>query len=293
MEKSSRIISTKIYPISFVMILMMCLTLIGPVVNAASYEIEYYTLARNVDKGVPSGEPIFVTDSGLEAVFLTTDDYVYSYIRFKEISGPFLLRMEWYGPDGQLYYSSEFKEETSKAYNEYWAWSRIAVAGKIDEEKSGLWIVTVHFNDEMIVISRFLILTPYLAWRFVEVYEEMKEANQVLENTLNEYKWKMEESNQEIAELKSKNTELESRNHGLENNLAEVETKYNTLSQEYSKVVSEKDSLKIEVSSLQEKLKNTQADLDSLSLQRFLALIAAIAFASIVIVAIFIKRKKA
>jgi len=59
------------------------------------------------------------------------------------------------------------------------------------------------------------------------------------------------------------------------------------------KVASQKDLLKMQVDILQEKLKNTQAELDSLSLQRLLALIAAIVFASIAIVAIVIKPKKA
>lgn len=58
------------------------------------------------------------------------------------------------------------------------------------------------------------------------------------------------------------------------------------------KVASEKDSMKIEVDKLQEKLKNTQAELDSLSLQRLLALIAAIVFASVAVVAIVVKQKK-
>jgi len=293
MEKDSRTGNIAIFPIFFIIILMICLTSTGPVVNAASYQIEYYTLARNVDKGVPSGEPIFVTDSGLGAVFLTTDSYVYSYIRFKEISGPFILKTEWYSPDGQLYASTESKDETSKTYNGYWAWSRITVAGKIDEEKSGLWIAKVYINDEPIITSKFLILTPYLAWRFVEAYGEIKEANQALENILNEYRQKIDESNQEIAILKSKNAELESRNRELENNLAEAKAEYEKLSQEYLKVASEKDSMKTEVDTLQEKLKNTQAELDSLNVQRLLALIAAIVFASVAIVAIVFKLKKA
>jgi len=50
--------------------------------------------------------------------------------------------------------------------------------------------------------------------------------------------------------------------------------------------------MKIEVDKLQEKLKNTQAELDSLSLQRLLALIAAIVFASVAVVAIVVKQKK-
>jgi uncharacterized coiled-coil DUF342 family protein len=54
----------------------------------------------------------------------------------------------------------------------------------------------------------------------------MKEENQALKNILNEYKQKIDESNQEIALLKSKNTELESRNRELENNLAGAKTKY-------------------------------------------------------------------
>lgn len=293
MEKSSRTLNTTIHPISFVLFLMMCLTLTGPVVDAASYEIEYYTLARNVDRGVPSSEPIFITDSGLGAVFLTTDSYAYSYIKFKEISGPFILRMEFYSPDGQLYSFGEFRGEAGKTYKEWWAWTRITVAGKIDEEESGLWTVKVSLDNEPIITSKFLILTPYHVWRFVEAYGEMQKANQALENILEEYEQKIDEFNQEITILRSKNAELELRNHELENNLAEAKTEYEKISQEYLKVVSEKDSLKIQVDTLQEKLKNTQAELDSLSLQRLLALIAAIVFASIAIVAIVIKRKKA
>ena len=115
---------------------MICLMSTGTVVNAASYQIEYYTLARNVDQAAPSDEPISVTDSGLGAVFLTTDSYAYSYIKFKEISGPFILMMEFYSPDAQLYSFGEFKGEAGNTYKGWWVWTRTTVAGKIMKKRA-------------------------------------------------------------------------------------------------------------------------------------------------------------
>ncbi len=279
MKKILRVNNKAIYLFCSMMTLLMCVTLVEPFVNGASYEIEYSTLARNVDKGIPSGEPVFITDSGLGAVFLTTDSYVYSYIRFKEIRGPFILTTEWYSPEGQLFASTMLKEETSESYSELWTWSRIPIAGNINEEQTGLWTVKVYFNDELITVSKFVILTPYQAWRFIEVYGEMKEANQALQDSLNMCGQKLQESDSEIALLESKN-------HELENNLMDAKAKYDALSKEHSKLVTE-------INTLQEKLNNTRAELDNLSLQRLTSLLVAIVSASIAIIAIVVKRKKA
>lgn len=293
MKKFSEIRNLTTHLLSSIMILMVCLTLAHSFVNASGYEVEYYSIARNVDKGIPSGEPLFETDSGLGAVFLTTDSYVYSYIRFKEVSSPFILRTDWYAPDGQLYATTEVKDETSKTYSGLWAWSRIQIAGKIDEEGTGLWVVKVYLNDQPIVVSRFLILTPYQVWRLVEICDEMREANQALENSVSDYEQKLLELGNKVTVLESKNTELELKNQGLENDLADAETRYDALSEEYSKILSDRDSLRLEMSSLQEKLENAQAEIDSLNLQRLSALTIAIASASIAILLIALKRRKA
>ena len=265
-------------------ILLVCLTYYTPAVNAARYQLDRYTLARSVAEGKPLGEPIFLNGSEAMAVFLSVDDFVHSYVKFKTITGPFLLKMEWYTPRGDLFTTGKFENKEAKTFNDWWAWSRIRIAGNIGEELYGVWSVKTYLDDELIASARLLVLSPSLIWRYLEFYEETKNTNIALEKTLNEYKQKLEETNREIATLGSRNKELTDA-------LAEARTKHDTLSQEYSKAVSEKHSLQNEVATLKEKLLSTENELNSISMQRLLALLAAGILAVVTVVSLA-RRKK-
>jgi len=267
-----------------VIILLVCLTYYTPAVNAANYQLDRYTLARSVVEGKPLGEPGFINGSEVIAVFLSIDDFVHSYVKFKTITGPFSLKMEWYTPRGDLFYTAKFENKEAKTFNDWWAWSRIRIAGNIGEELYGVWSVKTYLDDELIASARFLVLSPSLIWRYLELYEETKNTNIALEKTLNEYKQKLEAANREIATLGSRNKELTDA-------LAEAGTKYDALSQEYSKAVSEKNSWQNEVATLKEKLLSTQNELNSINMQRLLALLAAGILAVVTVVSLARRRK--
>ena len=275
---------TSIYLSAFVLIFLITSSAIVPAVSAAKYEIQQYSLVRSVVDGRPGIEPATTGGAKINAVFLSVDEYVYSYIKFKQVTGPFILKTEWYSPKGELYATSFVNQTRSSTFSDWWAWFRIRLAGAVGEELYGVWSVKTYLDDELIASARFLVLSPSLIWRYLELYEETKNTNIALEKTLNEYKQKLEETNREIATLGSRNKELTDA-------LAEARTKHDTLSQEYSKAVSEKHSLQNEVATLKEKLLSTENELNSISMQRLLALLAAGILAVVTVVSLA-RRKK-
>ncbi|MEM2909972.1 MAG: hypothetical protein QXO01_02750 [Nitrososphaerota archaeon] len=257
MKKVLEIKGKTIYVFAILSILAIALMSLGPVVSAASYDIDYYTLARGLnDKGEPINQPVFETESEFGGVFLTVDDYAYSYIKFKQISGPFILRTEWYSPDGKLYASSEIKDEVGKTFTNVYTWSRIQVAGKIGEESTGMWTVVTYFNKEPMVTMRFLVLTPSQAWGFVKAYSDMSKEIETLNNAL-----------------------------------AESQDNYAKVSEELSKVSSERDALKAELTQLQDKSKQLESQLSSLDLQRMVLIAVAALTSAIAVLSFVIKRK--
>lgn len=279
MKEEFRIEKKGFYLFVGILSIMLVLTFLGPMVSAAGYKIGYYTLARSVTKtGEPIGQPVFEVESGLGAVFLTIDDYIYSYVNFKEAVGPYTLKTEWYDPSGKLYASTELKEETSKTFNDYWAWSRILVAGKLDEENVGVWSVVTYFNNEPIIIAKFLLLTPDLVWFFTKGYGEMSEENEVLRGILTEYEDKLQ-----LYEEKIKN---------LESNLSEANSKLAETSRELSRVSSERDGLKAEASSLQIKSQQLENQVNDLSFQRFILIAIAVSTSILTVAVLMIKRRQ-
>ncbi|MCF8884392.1 MAG: hypothetical protein QXE67_00310 [Nitrososphaerota archaeon] len=259
--------------------IMLLLVFLGPIVSAVDYRIGYYTLARSVTKtGEPIGQPVFEVDSGLGGVFLTIDEFVYSYVKFEQITGPYALKVEWYSPDGKLYYSGEFKEESGKSLTDWWMWTRIGVAGKLGEEHIGVWKIVTYFNDKPIIIAKFLLLTPELVWFFTREYGRISEENEALREMFIEY------------EQRVKSLELDKAK--LEDNLSEVNSKFTETFQELSRVSFERDNLKAEVSSLQIKSQQLENQVNDLSYQRLILIAIAVLTSISATIILVIKRKQ-
>jgi hypothetical protein len=93
--------------------------------------------------------------------FSTGDKKVVALVAIKNLHYQIRLRWEWYGPDGELYYSTgdvPVKISKKKYIREFSAWHTMTIKGDKAATMPGAWIVKVFMDDEYLDLKKFDIL---------------------------------------------------------------------------------------------------------------------------------------
>lgn len=113
------------------------------------------TLAKSIDRQNTAAIPKQPTTS-----FSTNDEEIVAHLAFENISGVHNLRWEWYGPEGNLYHTTdEFQLKTTegKYMKTATAWHSIVVNGDHAANMPGDWNVKVYIDDELVDSGNFVL----------------------------------------------------------------------------------------------------------------------------------------
>ena len=117
------------------------------------FKFEGLTLAQ----GTYSKDGIALPDHPAD-VYNTRDKQVIAHLSFRNLSGSYRLRWDWYDPDGNLYYSTgdfPFKASQGKFAKQATTWHSLSVKGDKAETLPGKWQVKVFLNNEQIAAKGF------------------------------------------------------------------------------------------------------------------------------------------
>ena len=93
--------------------------------------------------------------------YSTGDKKVIALVAIKNLYYQIHLRWEWYGPDGELYYSSgnvPVKISKKKYIREFSAWHTLTIKGDKAATMPGAWVVKVFMDDEYLDLKKFDII---------------------------------------------------------------------------------------------------------------------------------------
>lgn len=93
--------------------------------------------------------------------FSVNDKQAIALVAIKNLHYQVRLRWEWYGPDGELYYSTgnvPVKISKKKYIREFSAWHAMTIKGDKAATMPGAWIVRVFMDDEYLDMKKFDII---------------------------------------------------------------------------------------------------------------------------------------
>ncbi len=114
------------------------------------------SLSKAVDRRGDIAVPVESTTT-----FSTGDKEAVALLSIKNLHYQIRLRWEWYGPDGELYYSTgnvPVKISSKKYIREFNAWHAMTIKGDKAGTMPGAWIVKVFMDDEFLDLKKFDIL---------------------------------------------------------------------------------------------------------------------------------------
>lgn len=90
--------------------------------------------------------------------FSVNDKQAIALLAIKNLHYQIRLRWEWYGPDGELYYSTgnvPVKISKKKYIREFTAWHAMTIKGDKAGTMPGAWFVKVFMDDEYLDMKKF------------------------------------------------------------------------------------------------------------------------------------------
>jgi len=148
--KKNSILSYKLLCL-FTMVFLMIFSIEG-LLQEAGQESKYLqkmTLCKDIEEKDPFQEVNF---------FFAQEEKVVSWIKFSyNSSKDFLLRWEWFTPQGKLYHQGEVKMEAGN-YNNYRSWYWIKIKDRPASRLTGEWKVKVYINGLLVGEKTFYII---------------------------------------------------------------------------------------------------------------------------------------
>ena len=111
------------------------------------------TLARGVNDKTVTAFP-----ENPSITFSTKDEEVVAFLKLQNLWGKHTLKWDWYAPDSNLYSSTgnySIQSADGKFFKEIAAWHRLSIRGEKAEDLTGIWVVNIFLDNELIASRKF------------------------------------------------------------------------------------------------------------------------------------------